>query len=687
MLKCPAFRETERKRRMFAANCSAVLFVIIASLGQHLTEAEVTEQRLQLTLYSFALPHKNGLVDLLGQVTDVSIGQRCRESLVEFADGLRANERNALVMLDSFAKMKPGLFSHQFTDFGNYQQCLTKTDPPARYVVLEILVNSNDTKYFLDPIARRHIWIQNPLVAVCVPGTCSESDVSTVITSQLVASLTNPYSLRVLTSELLGEDQFTDHVYLRYFSRFVLVSILLMSVVSTLLVHLLPKKFAKHKVLSSFDLVTNAAILFLDPDQNYVRTQFFNGFRFFFNLISITVHIIIGVSPALLPYYFSIFGLFSSHKKAMKATQIFGSLTLLNAILASLLNVISSKGEFRRQSSFISYVHNRLWRIWPASIATLLLLGSFPWISSGGGPVMNHMQKVALDMLAKDGWRQLAFISCFQPLRELVMTIGWFISVDMQMYIISFPILYFMSKRPKVGLYLAYLMILGGIICNFVHLIINLDEGPSLFVWTTKFDQMTRTVHTIYFHPSNYISTYGVGFIFGYLIAYRVEVTRQVQQKICLASFLASALLYPLPAVVYYASGESILSRTLDALFASIFRPMLTAAICAQIYYLWHNPSDLLAQFLSSKIFVIASRMSFSVYLVHPIQIMFLLTSDVEAKHYDLSEIVIRGIYITFTSIFFGFLMFVLVECPFSRLRTTLFRSELSSKAQEQKDK
>ena len=194
------------------------------------------------TFHLFGLPHKSAFVELLNKLaySKITMSPICRRSLVNFAQGLRENEVNSLLMFDSFAKMRPGLFSYRFTDFGHYEQCLHQTRPQARYVVLEVDVNSNDTKFYLNPIGRRHFAFQKPLIAICIPGVCSEDDVTNMLNSQSVSSIMHPYKLRVFTSELPGEEQFADHKTLRTASCTILMLVVLLSLVCTSLIALYP---------------------------------------------------------------------------------------------------------------------------------------------------------------------------------------------------------------------------------------------------------------------------------------------------------------------------------------------------------------------------------------------------------------------------------------------------------------
>lgn len=631
-------------------------------------------------LLSFALPHKNNLANLLINVTqdqEVSVGRSCRASLVEFANGLRGDESNALFMFDSFAKMKPGLFSYQFTNFGNYRQCLKRTDPPARYVVLEIAVNSNDTEYFLGPLGKRHYQYHKPLVAICVPGACSESDVSSVVTSQLVSSLAHPYSLRVLTSELKGEEQFTEHTHLRYFCRLTLAAIVSLNVVSTILLRWSRVKNTTHKIISCFDLVKNTEQIFQEPSASQARTQLFNGVRVVWTLSAMCPHHLLAFTQATKPYHQTINHSILPKYSMVKVSQIVCLVPIYNAILSSALIVISWHSQFKSKKgkvSFFSFINVRLWRIYPNIIAYFLIIGSFPLTNFSSGPLVNYLQKSLIDLLLNHWWRQILLISCFQPISQMAMAIGWFISVDTQLYAASFIVVYFFFNKPKLGVFLAIVMFKVGLIVHWFHLSLK-NVTPTQPFFTTRFDQIEDNYQFAYFHIANYVSLYPIGLLLGFLITHKVEISKGTRDKIWWLSVTCICFVSLIPPMIYDVEGKASVTRKVELIATVFMRPIFGAANCALLYYYHLTPSSLVTRFLSCSILRICSRLNFSFFVVHPFLIIFQFAFDVEAKNYNLIDATQMYLCTLLASLPLAYLLFVLVEQPFNLVRQSLFKS------------
>ena len=189
------------------------------------------------------------------------------------------------------------------------------------------------------------------------------------------------------------------------------------------------------------------------------------------------------------------------------------------------------------------------WRIYPTVIAYFLIIGSFPLISSSGGPLMNYMQKGSVDILIEHGWKQLLFISCFQPFKQMLMPIGWFISVDTQLYCLSFIVVYYMFNRPKLGFFLAFLMSAIGLVVHWIYLTLT-GASPTIPLFTMKFDQFESMLELVYINTANmfYVSPYAICLILGYFIVHKIEAPKDLLDKIWWTALTAISFvmaLYP----------------------------------------------------------------------------------------------------------------------------------------------
>lgn len=604
----------------------------------------------------------------------------CRQQLFHFANGLKKNRQKSLRMYDSFAKFKPGLLSNRFTDFGHYEQCLKHTK--SRYVILQVDIEPGYEKIYFKKNSYRHFIFQKPIVAICVPSTCSESNVSSILKSHHVTSIIHPYKLQLVASELLGENSFDSHQTVRTISRLILLSIVTANIIATIFTKLRPIEASKYSIITCFDLIKNTKAIFQPIRPEHSRTTFFNGFRTMYLLFAISGHLLVPMSPALRPYYHPIIQSFLSDDIEIKSMQLYSFMISVNFVVSSALNVISwmpalevRKGDI----SFISYLMIRVLRTYPVVITFLLLLGSFPWITSLGGPLTNYMQKTSIELMVKNGWKELLFISNFQHPNQMVIVVGWFISSDMQLYTFSFIIIYYLYKKPKIGITLGIISMISGILLQLIYLI-KYDVSPTSFIINKQFHVVENLFQMTHTNSINYVSSYAIGLLFGYLIYCKLTMSLKLQRIIYWTSIISLVITSILPIIIYDTEGNTNYSRISELIFGIIYKPLICIALCALLYVcsLKCITSSWIIKFSSCNYITVISRLSFSMFLVHPIQILFLISSDREAVNYSQSDIKIQSLYIIITCFFYGYLMHVFVEAPFYRLTRMLSESKSS---------
>lgn len=667
---------------LFILLAVAASFILASSSPPSSKPQNQSTNGTHMDFYAISWPLKTKFAEFLTNVaanSQLSLGDECRQQVVRFADDLNANKADAMRMFDSFAKFKPGLLSNQFTDFGHYEQCLTQTNPPARYVLLEVDIEASERK-FSNQINERHFLFQKPLVAICVPGVCTESNVTAVLESDNVVPIIHPFKLKVITSELIGSNEIKEHKLLRYSSRTILAIIIGCSVISTICIRFLTHLKLRHPLMDCFDVYKNTQAIFQPIKEEHQRTAFFNVFRSNYLLFAIYGHLLVPMSPSLRPYYHSIIESFLSSETQVSYMQTFSFIIAANFIMSSALNVISWMPAFEARKgniSFFSFLIIRMLRTYPVVITYLLLVASFPWITSCGGPLMNYMQNTTVNLLLTNGWRELTFTSNFQGPNDLVIPVGWFISSDMQMYALSFIVIYLFYKKPRLGLLSAFLMLLIGMVLHWIHLSVS-GISPTSFVIHRRFHLAEEMFEVNHLNSVNYLSSYAVGLIFGYLVARKVELAAKWHNLLYWSSLSLFLATLTLPALIYDPDGYTNYSRTVEMLFGVGYKPLICIGMCGLLYSSWLNPKS---TWVSNNRFVtVLARLSFSMFLVHPIQIMFHFASESEATKYTQAKIQIQSLYIIVTCLFYGYLMHVLVEAPFYRLTRLLSESKSPSK-------
>lgn len=169
---------------------------------------------------SVAFPLRSPVISLLHGITGeaaIPITKTCRSSLIKFSHDLEHHETNAMHMLDSFGKFTPGILKkRRLSDFGHYEQCLSVER--ARYLLLEyhwpapanidhlhVLFQENQTatterswmKDYSSKARTCTMYMVPPMIALCVPMECTNTDLQAVLDSSLIQNQTHPFKVRV----------------------------------------------------------------------------------------------------------------------------------------------------------------------------------------------------------------------------------------------------------------------------------------------------------------------------------------------------------------------------------------------------------------------------------------------------------------------------------------------------------
>lgn len=334
----------------------------------------------------------------------------------------------------------------------------------------------------------------------------------------------------------------------------------------------------------------------------------------------------------------------------------------------SILQVISWMPELMKRQGRISltqFLSIRIFRTLPVTLACLFFIYSLPLIPSGGGPNMNVVQKNMTTNCINNWWKELLFISNHDSPSEICLVVGWYMSADFQLYLLSFFVIYFLYHNEKLALRMIIGSIIAGPVIQFAVMFIR-QVQPTVMMFSTNDPRgLWDLVQVLHFHAFNYISSYGLGLLLGYVIVkdYRIpQAYRNIGWRMSI--FLLGGTML-LPDLMYDDQTFVINSRFLEILFGSLVRTVMIAGFAGVMLMGFSDADSPIVQFLSAKPFTILSRMSFSVFMVHPFVFVFLVATRKHAVDYDLSQFLMFAIFLIIASFFFGYFLFICVEAPF----------------------
>lgn len=435
-----------------------------ASASQSRDRSEYIDNWLQAgrLVSKYAWPHREPFIRwvrllLHDENTRNRVSSGCISSLSSFVSRLSSQQEDAMLLFDSYAKVSPGFLGDRLQDFGHYSQCIKSTfeGTASRYVLLAIhwpvpevkgktswttlamspgqfeqlaseKTRENYTRHWIGKFNRNidSLTMYPQLLAVCVPSTCGNSDVSGLLT-QLQAHIA-PLNISVYSSETLAEDSFSEYngSKIQIVSRLTLALVILLTLVSTVLCILNPQKW-KESFLGHFDAKSHTARLFSFPHSSAVRrTEFISGYKGLYLISGISNHAYMPLTPAIAFHYVPIHSLevydpfWNFFQKGMATFNI-------NVTVSAMLNSISWVEQLEKskgKTTFALFLLLRILRTLPITICVLLVMYSFPILPTGTGPLVDKAQHFMLTNCLNNGWKELLFISNFQQIKEIVST-------------------------------------------------------------------------------------------------------------------------------------------------------------------------------------------------------------------------------------------------------------------------
>ena len=168
----------------------------------------------------------------------------------------------------------------------------------------------------------------------------------------------------------------------------------------------------------------------------------------------------------------------------------------------------------------------------------------------------------------------------------------------------------------------------------------------------------------VYQKPYCRIGAYLVGLLTGYLMDKR-ELTKHIDRDWLLTvGDLICSLLLACTVFVYSTDW----SFTACAFYFSFSRVVWSVAVCWLIVSCHLRPEKWINRFLSLKAFAWLSRLTYSVYLIHPIMITFYFYTQTQAITANHSNILFFALLAAIFSFTLAFLVSLIVELPFAEL-------------------
>ncbi|XP_065079918.1 nose resistant to fluoxetine protein 6-like [Ochlerotatus camptorhynchus] len=558
----------------------------------------------------------------------------CREQLQSVLLGVIANETWALRLYDSWGKWPSGQFSGNQYDFGNYDQCREYIHQHAdvglisgRYCMVVVAQGSELNRIFIDTGG-----VDGAVVGMCFPRCCDGE----VLNEPVAAILETVYQISAKELQIQCEVEAEVSRTGRIMALTIFSLIAAFVVISTS--YDVISRSPNH-ILSSFSVYSNWFRLMKTskmPSQdknNHGKSNIIesiHGVRVLAILWIILGHsYMLVMSAPLINPIATIDWLESFHSTLIIAGPLSVDTFFLLSGLLTCWNLLKELDRNRLLNVPLMYLHRYL-RLTPVFAALILFtVGILPKFSSG--PLWNTSLKLSVDMCNRYWWSALLYVQNYVNPDQICLGHSWYLSVDMQLFLLSPLLIYPLWKWGSKVLVLVGLLILTSVVYIFAMFMIY-DFPASILITDLTRDNLT------YLPTHTRMGSWMVGLITGFVL-YRTKdrVVRLSKVQIILGWALSLVALAGCIIGAHYVNQlvPGSHAQIFNALYESFKHVLWPAGVASIIFASSNGFGGPVSSVLSMAIWQPLGRLSYCLYLLHlPIQTM-LTASTRTVRHFS----------------------------------------------------
>uniref|UniRef100_A0A182QD03 Nose resistant-to-fluoxetine protein N-terminal domain-containing protein n=1 Tax=Anopheles farauti TaxID=69004 RepID=A0A182QD03_9DIPT len=552
----------------------------------------------------------------------------CDQQLLALVAGVQDKEFWTLKLLDSWGKWPAGIFSGNLYELGHYDQCVDmqygsdRTLPGmirGRYcfltVPLENLLPPQQQRIM--PGTSGDLWAVR--LGACIPAACTAQHFQQFLNK----TVPNLPPVRLACNSVtppLGTAQWIAIAVFTVIALLALGSTLYETVT-------LCRGGTPRRNLVIFSLYGNGRKLLATkrrvPEEAATKSgtiDCINGIRvismawvvFSHNYTRVGMEPLIN-SHAILPW------LESYHSVLVVASTVsVDTFFLLSGLLTcwSILNALDKRG---RLSLPMMYLHRYL-RLTP-TLAALILFSAALMRHAGSGPFWDGAMSLTTDTCQKYWWSALLYVQNYVNPREICLGHTWYLSVDMQLYLLSPFIIYPLWRWGRRMLLAVVALIVASMVTVFTVFLVH-DLRLSFLAVD---GERIRHIHT-YYPTHTRAGAWLVGVIFGYLLQrtkkhYVLLPRWSIVVGWAGAGFTMLAVLFadhPIQQPNYHELPVAV-----DATYEALNRVLWAAAVGWIVFACVNGYGGVVNEFLGATVWQPLGRLSYSIYLLHlPIQVM-----------------------------------------------------------------
>lgn len=610
------------------------------------------------------------------------IGARCRNDTLFYLDRLRSGAPWALRMFDSTAKPESGVLTGGLTFLGYYSECIAALQPGYRTVALNASQAPQfSSSYCLSTVSFANAQLRPPKgfpeylwkelhgkslrFGLCVPSTCTEAEI-TEVAGEFVQAFDSGVNA---TSTACSHSK---EPYLSNVSAITVTCVLLVIVAMVVVgtAYDIARSYrTSHKKPSSsrsvdttmasneglvnggslgdggstfsrsilaFSALANAAKIF-NTSGTKEFIQVIHGLRF----LSMT-WIIFGHTFAFAKQwlaYRNMNDLSIIQKDIISQGLANGTLTVdtfffMSGLLVVYVTLKHKPSEWAGNRWVQFYVH-RYWRMTPLMMAVIAFCALLlPYC--GDGPRWKESVATYELTCQANWWVNAMYLQNFIHRPDMCLNHTWYSAVDFQFYIISPLIVLALDRKPKIGLFLIALLLLGSTTFTAFYTAVNDYPAAPYMSDIVPLDKMNDYMGYVYVKPYCRIGPFLVGMAAGYVL-HRTQGSCIIRKRYVWLGWVACAFM--MLGVLYSMwsanTGESEPPIIWAAVYGGFARSVWAVGLAWIVFASVAGYGGVVSKILSCRALVPLSRLTFSAYIIHPVLMVIFYGSREESFDYS----------------------------------------------------
>nr|XP_034303621.1 nose resistant to fluoxetine protein 6-like isoform X2 [Crassostrea gigas] len=519
-----------------------------------------------------------------------NVSEQCSFSLAALQLGLTQRETWALQIIDAIAKPEAGVLDGSLKWLGSYDECKRTNyhnesrslDIKGKYSLLTIPVGTS-TSAVSGP------EVVSLVIGVCLPDGCSTGDITALVHNNIGRIPFGNYSSSkfYVTSEEEDKPLTSNAVV-----AIVILSILTLIVIVGTSYDVIVVQWLRNIGSELEKHIEDEKIPLLNPNSKDVHMESESNTG---------------------PFLKEMLGRrsFQAIANALVAVDSFFAISGFLLAYLTLKEMDKRNGKLK----WAMFYFHRFWRLTPAYMLVLMTEAT---LSSyfADGPVYPP-QGFEVDYCEKSWWKNLLYINNLFDPAEMCMGWSWYLSNDMQFFILSPLLLIPLYYNEVAGIIVCMVFLLGTTIAPGV-LSSYYDMPASLFADSSQ-DVYDAYTNQYYVKPWCRMGPYIIGILFGYLL-YKTKSKLRINKVL---NLLVWAVSTTLACLVLYGLYDSLngnpLSTNVSSLYNATHRSVWGACVCWVIYACATGNGGFVNTVLSWSVFGPLARLSYCLYLVHPV--------------------------------------------------------------------